>query len=70
MMNNDSLSLEDRVARLEQQLEAIAARMGERERQPAARPPGITRAAPASYTNPLASKSIEWWLTGEEPADR
>jgi uncharacterized membrane protein len=58
-MNSDDLTLEARVSRLELRLEAIAAKLGER---PAGPPHRAAPPKPISYANPLATKSIEWWL--------
>jgi uncharacterized membrane protein len=72
MSHDENVTLEERVLRLERRVDAIAAALGQRERAPSADAPlsGSGNTAPkfrremkfGSGVNPVAGRSLEWWL--------
>ena len=72
MSEDENVTLEERVMRLEQRLDAIAATLGQREKPRSAspEPPIPNESAPrnrreinfGSIVNPMSGRSLEWWL--------
>ena len=62
MTQDENSSLEQRVLRLEERLEAIAASLGGRDSRNVSPPPTQEPRNHSRYVNPLATRSLEWWL--------
>ena len=62
MPGDEELNLEQRVLRLEQRLDAIAASLGVRDTGNVSPRPRRETRNHRSYVNPIAARSLEWWL--------
>src|SRR5688572_19506285 len=62
MPRDEELNLEQRVLRLEQRLDVIAASLGVRDAGCASPPPGRESRNRSRFVNPIATRSLEWWL--------